>query len=154
PLFNALTAEDVARLSGIRRLYVGTDVVSSSQVCNVLAAVDGCRLIHTYGPTEATTFCVTYPVDRQGQVSGSLPIGRPIWNTRLYVLDAGLQPAPAGVTGELYVAGAGLARGYLDRAGLTAERFVADPFGSTGSRMYRTGDLARWRADGVLDFLG
>src|SRR5262249_39615611 len=112
-------------------------------------------LINMYGITETTVHVSHFALDQTIVTAnaGSL-IGRGIPDLWLYVLDAGLEPVPVGVRGELYIAGAGLARGYLHRPGLTGERFVADPFGPAGSRMYRSGDLARWRADGVLEFLG
>jgi len=116
------------------------------------------RLLNTYGPTEATVTasvldCTPY-VDGELPLPAQMPIGRPLPGRALHVVDAGLQPVPDGVAGELCIGGALLARGYLNRAGLSAERFVADPFSESGGRLYRTGDLVRWQADGQLEYLG
>ncbi|NDU78251.1 AMP-binding protein, partial [Actinomadura sp. DSM 109109] len=116
---------------------------------------DAPKLVNMYGITETTVHVSYLALDRvhAATATGSL-IGTGIPDLRVYVLDGRLQPVPPGVPGELYVAGAGLARGYLNRAGLSAERFVADPYGEPGARMYRTGDLGRWLRDGTLEYLG
>ncbi|WP_268744757.1 non-ribosomal peptide synthetase [Amycolatopsis decaplanina] len=131
------------RWHGVRRVLCSGEALPPE-----LAARVDVPLYNLYGPTEASVDVTSWEI-----VDDTVPIGRPVWNTQVHVLDARLRPVPPGVAGELYLAGAQLARGYLGRAGLTAERFVANPF-AEGERMYRTGDLARWRADGVLDYLG
>ncbi len=112
------------------------------------------RVVNMYGITETTVHVTTHTLTPATAVPGTSPVGRAIDDLRLYVLDRALRPVPPGVSGELYVSGAGLARGYRGRHALTAERFVADPYGPPGTRMYRSGDLARWSADGTLHYLG
>ncbi|MFC8954497.1 amino acid adenylation domain-containing protein [Streptomyces sp. NPDC057101] len=149
-LVSALPAD--CRLPEGSTVLVGTETVPPDLFERFGATAN---LICAYGLTEATVNSTLWPArEHGGRATGRVPIGRPDPNTRCYVLDEHLRPVPPGVVGELYVAGRGLARGYLGQAGLSAERFVADPYGAPGSRMYRTGDRARWRADGNLDFLG
>ncbi len=146
---SVLAAQPAAELPALRTLVV------AGEACPAEVAArwaPGRHFVNAYGPTE-TTVCATLAVWEGGERRP--PIGKPIANTRVYVLDERMQPAPVGVPGELYIGGIGLARGYLNRPGLTAERFVPDPFGSTeGARLYRTGDVGRWLPDGRLEYIG
>ncbi|MEV6987196.1 amino acid adenylation domain-containing protein, partial [Sphaerisporangium sp. NPDC051017] len=153
-LFSVLAEEFPGCFAGVRQVWTGGDVVAPEATRRVLAASPGVRVVNGYGPTEATTFALFHPVDELAADAVVVPIGRPLDGMRVYVLDRFLQPVPVGVVGELYVAGAGVARGYVGRGALTAERFVAEPHGPAGSRMYRTGDLVRWTAQRVVEFAG
>ena len=153
-LFHEMVDGRVEGLRPLSQLLAGGDVVSPDHARRALSACPGLTLIDGYGPTESTTFTSCHRMTGPRQVGETVPIGRPIVNTRTHVLDGGMRPVPVGVWGELYAGGEGLARGYLARPALTAERFLPDPFSGSGERLYRTGDLARWRADGVLEFLG
>ncbi|MEU8824340.1 amino acid adenylation domain-containing protein [Streptomyces sp. NPDC048636] len=136
-------------------LVVGGEALLGEVVARWRERHPGATVVNEYGPTEATVGCVAHRIGPDEEIpAGPVPIGRPMANSAVHVLDGSLRPVPPGVPGELYIAGGQLARGYLRRPGLTAERFVADPYGAPGARMYRSGDLARWRRDGVLDYLG
>ncbi|HZF08657.1 MAG TPA: amino acid adenylation domain-containing protein, partial [Thermoanaerobaculia bacterium] len=154
-LFTLMVNHRLLALSPVRQLLAGGDVVPLAQAQRVLAELPGCRLIDGYGPTENTTFTACHPIGQGLSGRSSVPIGRPIGNTTVAILDVGLQPVPFGVAGELYTGGLGLARGYFDQPERTAERFLPDAVsGLAGERLYRTGDRARWLADGTIEFLG
>ena len=167
-LFAQMVESELDSLRSVRQLLVGGDVVSPVLAARIGAELEECTLINGYGPTEATTFTCCYPAKGSKKAGQSIPIGKPIMNTQVYVLDQDMEPVPVGVEGELYIGGDGLARGYLNRPDLTAERFLPNPFtdysaharsircGSNigGERLYRTGDQVRWLSDGNLEFLG
>lgn len=153
-LFRVVAEEAPECLAGVREVLTGGDVIAPTAVRRVLDACPDTVVRAMYGATETTVFASHAPITAPGQVSATVPVGEAMDDVRLYVLDDRLSPVPPGVVGEVYIAGRGLARGYFGRADLTAERFVADPFGAPGARMYRTGDLMRRDGDGGLEFLG
>ncbi len=149
------SAEEAAHVIPRRLLVLGGEASPWSLIDRVQALAPDCRILNHYGPTETTVGVLTHAVDAQApRVSATLPLGRPLSNTRMYVLDPYGQPAPIGVAGELYIGGSQVARGYLNRGELTSERFVADSFSGASARLYRTGDLVRYLPDGALEFLG
>jgi len=153
-LFHLMIDERIEDLRPLRQLLAGGDVLSVRHVQKALERLD-CSLINGYGPTENTTFTCCHRIRRDVALGSSVPIGKPIANTEVFILDENLNPVPAGETGELYAGGAGLARGYLNRDDLTSERFIASPFSEISSpRLYKTGDLARFMPDGTVEFLG
>lgn len=153
-LFNLVVDEYPAALAGVRWLTVGGEAMSPVHAGRALDRFPGLRLGNGYGPVEAMIFVTTHPVTRADAARPAIPIGRPLPGKAARLLDDTLRPVPDGAIGELYAAGAGLARGYLRDPAATAERFVADPYGPPGGRMYRTGDLARRGQDGALEFVG
>ncbi|MBU3063615.1 amino acid adenylation domain-containing protein [Nocardia sp. NEAU-G5] len=138
-------------LGSLRAILVGGEAFGAEMVAAVRRIMPEVELHNLYGPTEGTVAATAHRAADAD--SGSMPVGSPVWNTRAYVLDNRLHPVPPGVAGELYLAGAQLARGYQSRPGLTAERFIPDPYGE-GHRLYRTGDVVRWRRTGELEYLG
>ncbi len=154
-LFNQMAREVPAAFGSVGNLLFGGEAVDLHSVKEVLKHSSPARLLHVYGPTESTTFATWYQAQSLPEDAATAPIGCPLANTQVYLLDRNLQPAPVGVVAELLIGGDGLARGYLNRPELTAEKFIPNPFSAeAGARLYRTGDLARYWPDGAIEFLG
>ncbi|WP_318528692.1 non-ribosomal peptide synthetase [Kosakonia cowanii] len=152
-LFRLIAEEAWQCLAGVSKVYTGGEKISPSAVQSVREHLPDLELMNIYGPTETTTYATDYPITQADAPYLDVPIGYAMDNTCLYVLDEYLQPQPEGVAGELYIAGRGLARGYVNHPGLSAAHFVADPYGPAGSRMYRTGDRVKRRRDGAISFV-
>jgi acyl-coenzyme A synthetase/AMP-(fatty) acid ligase/acyl carrier protein len=154
-LFQQIARVVPQAFDSLRYLLFGGEAVDPRWVQKVLKKAPPKQLLHVYGPTESTTFSSFYWVENIPEAATSIPIGRPITNTQIYLLDEQLQPVPIGITGELYIGGDGLAQGYLNHPELTAEKFIPNPLGNEpGTRLYKTGDLARYQPDGNIEFLG
>src|SRR6185437_9025919 len=155
-LFHSMVEEEPEALCQLKKLLAGGDVVSARQASRFLStAAPETRLINGYGPTENTTFTCCQGMNKESRIESTVPIGRPIGNTQVYVLDEEMRPVAVGAAGELWAGGAGLARGYINAPEITAEKFMPHPFSlSGGERLYRTGDQVRYRCDGSLEFLG
>ncbi|WP_347217489.1 amino acid adenylation domain-containing protein [Chryseobacterium sp.] len=160
-LFNSLVDEESNWLSGLKYVLFGGEKVSVSHVQKFQNQYDRVNLLHVYGPTETTTFATAYHCEQQSPDAVTIPIGKPIANTSAYVLDSYLRPVPVGAVGELYIGGAGVARGYLNSPELTNERFIGNPFQTReqkgdhyNERIYKTGDLVRYLPDGNIEYIG
>jgi amino acid adenylation domain-containing protein len=154
-LFHLMVESRLDGLQPLRQLIVGGDVLSPPHVAKALKELPSCRIVNGYGPTENTTFTCCYAIPQNPPPSGPIPIGSAIQGTTVYVLDIDRRPVRVGQEGELYAGGAGVALGYLNQPGLTAEKFIEDPFApEAGARLYRTGDRVRQRPDGTIEFFG
>ena len=154
-LFNMLVDEQLDRLRGLKHILTGGDVLSVPHVKKALKALGPNVLINGYGPTENTTFTCCFPINSEASITDSVPIGFPLNNTTIHVLDEQRNPVPVGRKGELYTGGDGVALGYWKRDDLSAEKFIDDPFsGKSGAKLYRTGDIVKWQADGSIAFIG
>ncbi len=149
--FNQLVDLDITLFAPLQQLLVGGEKLSPAHVNRVRAAYPSLQVINGYGPTENTTFSICYPIEETFEVS--IPLGKPIANSSVYILDAHMQPVPVGIDGEIYLGGDGLAKGYLNQPELTAEKFIKNPF-VAGQRLYRTGDRGKWLPDGKVEFIG